>query len=456
MENLPREKVALTKSLIDKLPFAPEGKQATVYDKNLPGFALRIGAKAKTFIVYKRLANGTPKRVTLGRYGHLTVDQARNLAQQELAKLTQGIDPNFIKKEQREEAKKVETFTAETLGWLLDLYETEHIKGNKGGSEATLKDLKIVRDYFGERTITLLREENGRWKEDKNILLPDWLNRPYRSITKHEVLERFDYFASAKPSRIPKEGLRPIQRTHQVAFKFLNSAYNFILPRTDLSENFVNPCDVLKAYKRWRKTEPRTRRVVFEKKEGANWFNVLQDYASQNPVASDYLLFSLIQAGRSIELAKLTWDKIDFELKTISYTDTKNKEAYIFPVTKLAIEILERRQEDKINEFVFGYPDGRKYGHITPSAKPHFKNIAEKCGVLISHHDLRRTWASTAHKLQIDERTINLCLKHKMNDVNVHYIERNLDTMLRALQKTENYFVEQAEKWKAADLPNAA
>ena len=454
MTAFPSERVALSKSLIDKLPFASEGKQATVYDKNLPGFALRVGATAKTFIVYKRLANGDPKRVTLGRYGHLTIDQARTLAQQELAKLTQGIDPNAVKQQHRDEVKKKKVVSEETLGWMLDLYQKEHLVKGKGGRSTTLKNMALVRQYLGERTITLLKkiEDEDEWVEDKDILLANWLDRPLREISKKEILERFDWYATAKPTRIPKSGLSPIQRTHQIVFKFLSSAYNFYLPRIDVTENFLSPCDILKAYKRWKKTNARTRRVVFEKKEGANWFNAVNEYATHNSVASDYILFSLLQVGRSNELAKITWDKVDLELKQISYKETKNGQSYKFPLTNLAVEILERRQKDKINEFVFGYKDGRKHKYITQSGKAHFENIAENCGILVSHHDLRRTWASTANKLKISERTINYCLKHTVDDVNSHYLERELDTMLEALQQVEDYFLEQAAKHKEPAL----
>lgn len=463
MTAFPSERVALSKSLIDKLPFAAEGKQATVYDKTLPGFALRIGATAKTFIVYKRLSSGAPKRVTLGRYGHLTIDQARTLAQQELAKLTQGIDPNAIKKQQREESKQEEAVTVETLEWLLNIYEKEQLKGHKGGKESTLRDLGLVRDYMGEKTITLLKKEvtkgNGakeetvKWIEDKEILLADWLHRPYRSITRDEVLQRFDYFALAKPLRVPKSGVRPIQRTHQIVFKFLSTAFNFTIPRTDVKENLTNPCDVLKAYKRWKSTNVRTRRVVFEKKDGANWFNAVVDYASHNAVGSDYILFSLVQAGRSDELADITWDKVDFELKQITYKDTKNGSDYSFPLTKMAIEILERRKKAKINDYVFGSADSKKHGFVTKSAKPHFENIAEKCGILVSHHDLRRTWTTTASlHPTITERTIDFCLKHAIAGVDKNYYQRELGTMLKALQTVEDYFLEQAAKHKEPAL----
>ncbi|MES2251639.1 MAG: Arm DNA-binding domain-containing protein [Pseudomonadota bacterium] len=81
----------LTKSLIDSLPLVETG-QVTVMDTITPGFGIRVGAKSKTFIVVKRLPHKTPQRVTLGRYGALTVETARKAAIEALGKLSGGVD----------------------------------------------------------------------------------------------------------------------------------------------------------------------------------------------------------------------------------------------------------------------------------------------------------------------------------------------------------------------------
>jgi hypothetical protein len=72
----------LTKTYVDTLqpppvPANAKKSQAFYRDTAIPGFALRVtSADVKTFIVEKRI-NGKNKRISLGRYGHLTVEQAR-------------------------------------------------------------------------------------------------------------------------------------------------------------------------------------------------------------------------------------------------------------------------------------------------------------------------------------------------------------------------------------------
>ena len=89
---------------------------------------------------------------------------------------------------------------------------------------------------------------------------------------------------------------------------------------------------------------------------------------------------------------------------------------------------------------VFDYADSKK-GHVPQDCQHHFKNIGAKSGKVISHHDLRRTWATAARKLKIDERMIDYCLKHTINDVNAHYFVRNEPEILEALQMVEDFFL---------------
>lgn len=442
-------KTKLTMKEIESFPLCEDGKQVTIYDSTLPGFALRIGKTAKTFIVYKRVAKGAPKRITLGKYGQLTLEAAKIEAKKRLAELSTGIDPTEERRAALHAVQRFSEKNTQTLEWLIDEYTNQHLIGNKGGRQGTLDGIEDCKKYFGEKTIILLKKDGLQWKIDRPAKLSNWLDRPFREITREEVLDRFNMFAVAKPARVQKAtGLQPITRTHQLCFKYLNSAYNFIIPRLelDIKENFRNPFDVLTSHKKWKKTKARERMLDFRKEEFSLWWNAAVAYRDHNAVASDYLLFSLVQAGRSIDIAPLKWKQVDFELEEIKYEDTKNGITYTFPLTKLGLEILERRKKFAINDFVFGYADS-KTGHIPQDAKFHFKNIGEACGKIISHHDLRRTWGTASMFAKVDERTMNFCLKHVMNDVNESYLMKHYDLIKESLQRVEDYLLTQVEKF---------
>lgn len=63
-----------------------------VRDAELPGFALRVTKGRKSFVLEKRV-RGRMRRLTIGPYGPLTVDQARKLAATHVGAIAQGDDP---------------------------------------------------------------------------------------------------------------------------------------------------------------------------------------------------------------------------------------------------------------------------------------------------------------------------------------------------------------------------
>ena len=58
------EKTKLTKTIVDKIPFAEKGKQIDYYDLELPAFGVRVSATSKTYFVRKWI-NGKLTRVCL-------------------------------------------------------------------------------------------------------------------------------------------------------------------------------------------------------------------------------------------------------------------------------------------------------------------------------------------------------------------------------------------------------
>jgi hypothetical protein len=82
----------ITKRVVDAV--RPSGKEAFLWDDETPGFGLRVKLTgAKSFIIQYRNAQGRSRSLTLGRYGVLTVEEARRRARLSLAAVLKGEDP---------------------------------------------------------------------------------------------------------------------------------------------------------------------------------------------------------------------------------------------------------------------------------------------------------------------------------------------------------------------------
>ena len=86
-------KIKLTKTVIDGA--RPEAKDYEIRDTVTPGFLLKVTPSGRrSFMLAYTAANGQRRKPAIGRYGELTVEQARGIAQDWLADVRRGSDPS--------------------------------------------------------------------------------------------------------------------------------------------------------------------------------------------------------------------------------------------------------------------------------------------------------------------------------------------------------------------------
>ena len=94
----------LTKAIVEKAEPPKDKNQIFYRDGELKGFALRVTANGVKSFVVETLIRNKVRRMTLGRFGILTVEMARNEAKKLLGKIATGIDPIAERKESKAKA----------------------------------------------------------------------------------------------------------------------------------------------------------------------------------------------------------------------------------------------------------------------------------------------------------------------------------------------------------------
>jgi integrase len=119
----------LTKRTVDALE--PQAKPYFIWDggdRSVKGFGVMVAPSGLKSFVFKYRAHGQQGRLTIGRYGEMTIDQARERATRHKVAVADGINPLEERRKKREAARAEKL--AATMGELFDRYLTEHVAVN--------------------------------------------------------------------------------------------------------------------------------------------------------------------------------------------------------------------------------------------------------------------------------------------------------------------------------------
>lgn len=102
----------LTKRTIDALALPPAG-DTVLWDDGLSGFGVRVFSSGrKTFVIQYRNAHGASRRLTIGKLGEITPEEARKAAAKLLAGARLGSDPAAVRAEARNAPRIADLITA--------------------------------------------------------------------------------------------------------------------------------------------------------------------------------------------------------------------------------------------------------------------------------------------------------------------------------------------------------
>jgi len=168
-------------------------------------------------------------------------------------------------------------------------------------------------------------------------------------------------------------------------------------------------------------------------------------------VGRDYLLLVLMTGLRRREAALLQFRNIDTKMRTLRVRDTKNGRDHVLPLSTQLLGLIERRRGAAVKRlaaakkpaaaiddaFLFA---GRKPDTCITEPKTLTQAIARACGVHTSVHDLRRTFATTAERLDISSYAVKRLLNHQNgNDVTDGYIVTDVERLRRPMQQISDF-----------------
>lgn len=387
----------LTKTVVDHAT-VPEHGQRFLRDTALPGFALRVtSGGAKSFVLEKRI-NGRVRRQTLGRYGALTVEQARREAQKVLGRIAAGADP--IAERREAQARSV------TLGEAFEAYL------------AARKDLRA----------TTLRD----YRQLMGSAFKDWHYTELAALTKDKIARRHAKLGERSHARANNA-----MRLLRAVYNFASYSYEDSRGRSLFPENPVRRLNHTRA---WYPVE--RRRTYIKRGDLPAWFEAVQalraDEADPNGRSvADYLLLLLFTGLRRGEAMRLRWREVDFVARTVTIPDTKNHDPLVLPHSDFIYDLLFARHAMDSSAWVF--PGTGPQGYLIEPRRQMAKIITQS-GVSFTLHDLRRTFITVAESLDISIYAIKRLVNHRIrNDVTAGYIVMAVERLRGPMQKITDH-----------------
>lgn len=418
---MPKLEISFNKKSIEALPIPEKGKRLEAHDQKTPGLIVRVtDVGTKTFYTYKRIARQEPRRLKLGRYPDMTIEQARRTAKTLISEMAEGIHPRD-KEKKAHNKKEFNKLSAIPLQTVFD----DYFAAKKNLKQGTIKDYKIIRD----------------------VSLAAWKDKPLKDITRDLITSKHNQLGRKSEARANN------------AMRVLRALFNFAIQEyTDPDGKPIftdNPVNRLSHNKAWFRVE--RRRQLIKTHELESWFNAvlsLEDNSNrgQAETVRDYLILLILTGLRREEACKLKWANIDFKDKTLTVKDTKNREAHTLPLSDYLFDTLEARYKKHPKE-IFIFPSKTSKSGYLINANKQIQKVKDESGINFSAHDLRRTFATIAEGRDISAYALKRLLNHKMKqDVTAGYIIMDIERLREPMQLITDYILKAAGIKKTAEV----
>jgi len=371
------DKFNFTKRSLEALPLPAHGKRSCYYDEKVRGLGAAVTDKGTiTFIVYRKVG-GRPERMTLGRYPDLSIENARGLACEINAQISQGKNPNQEKSKLRSEI---------TLKELFDKYLEQHAKKHKKS-----------------------------WSSDQRqytLYLSSWGNRKISSIHKSDIELLHTKIGN-------RSGIYSANRALSLLGVMFSKAMSW-------GWEGINPVVGIKKFKE------KSRERFLQGDELPRFFKSLEE--EHNRCLADFFMLSLLTGARRSNVLSMRWQDIDMKSAIWTILETKNGTSQIVPLGAEAIAILSERLETKESVWVFP-SSASQSGHLE-EPKSAWKRILKRADLKdLRLHDLRRTLGSWQAATGANSFIIGKSLNHKTTQATAIYARLSIDPVRQSVNR---------------------
>jgi len=395
----------LTKRIVDALK-APEPSKVGVkvrehflWDRELRGFGVQVMPSGlKSFVIQFRSPEGKNRRSVIGRYGLMTVEEARKIAHEKLVAVSKGVDPVA------QEAKAAGLITvAELCDWYLTEAKAGRVLGRR---RRPIKESTLAMDR--SRIETHIKPLLGR--------------RRVGALKLGDIEGAQADIAIGKTSKA-RVGSRGGATTggEGVAARTISTLHSIFEHAVRLGQIEANPAKGVRKLA----AVPRERRLsrVEIERLGKTLREVTE--AGEHPTGLAAIRFLLLTGFRRMEALGLKRTWLDKEEGAIRFPDTKSG-AQTRVIGHAAIELL-LAQSKSTSPFFFpaDWGDGHFIGLVRVLDRVCQKALLQG----VTPHTLRHTFASVAGDLGFSELTIAALLGHSARGVTQRYI--HIDEALR-------------------------
>jgi integrase len=394
------QRAVFTDRYLKSLKPAPVGKRITHWDAAKPSFGCRITDRGVvSFFVMRRMhGNPRPIRVVLGRYGEVSLAQARKLATAALGDLVSGVHPR-----ERERLRQVNTFAA------------------------------LANAFMRRPAAAKQRTASEIAKTIERHLIPRWGARAAAEIKRADVINMLEEIdRKSGPYMAAK------------ALALASSIYRFGITR-ELGNIASNPCQLIKPSEFVGAMAPRQR--VLTDPEIALLWRATQGQI-RNAIESTYpggpfVRFLLLTAVRRGEAAGMTWGEVDNALWVIPAYRTKTGAPHEVPLSSMAVDLLASLPRFVGGDFVFSANGGRApikgFGKFKDTIDARAAELAPSGLAEWRFHDLRRTARTNLSSLGVAPFIAELVLGHAQKGVHAVYDTYRYQTEKRdALERWAN------------------